>query len=595
MVSLTTGDVASKDIQKDLTYAAESDKKVITEFVDNRLSTQNIHFHDPLTKRKTKTFSSLYSTDAKLEIKSKSVKPDRDIFRHIILSMESGREVNIDELLEKELCAVPLSLAKTDSVLRATNKADLATILQAGATETELRPSSMRTCTIIDGMALVRAMGKPQHASTFGEYADVFTQRVTSNLDGNFTRVDIVFDWYQQNSIKNRTRTKRSTTQQKVRTIVNRDVRLPVNWNSFIEMNENKANLTQFLSTELENHVQHYEDQVVISGGFEDPEKVTSTAGIDVSHLQATHEEADTRILLHAADATAKGYERLIIQCRDTDVLVLLLVFANQLSQGIWMKAGTAKKPRYIKVHAIALPNEILKGLLAFHAITGCDTTSQFTGHGKRTTWKVFLQYPHLLHNFAEDDVPSPASISLAEEFVCKLYDNKTTSKSIQEVCCALFRKLKANVDSLPPTEDALSLHIMRAHYQTRIWKQSMVAHPKLPLPINSGWHMVDGVLVPQLLTKEPIQAKCLPLTVCGCKESGSQCNSRHCLCRRRGMFCSGACGCARAAWCKNILDIEETNDEETDLELDVVIQPPEKSPSQRRSLLGSAHPSTSH
>ena len=34
------------------------------------------------------------------------------------------------------------------------------------------------------------------------------------------------------------------------------------------------------------------------------------------------------------------------------------------------------------------MPNEMLNGLLAFHAITGCDTTSQFTRIGKRTAWK---------------------------------------------------------------------------------------------------------------------------------------------------------------------------------------------------------------
>ena len=30
--------------------------------------------------------------------------------------------------------------------------------------------------------------------------------------------------------------------------------------------------------------------------------------------------------------------------------------------------------------------------LPAFHAVTGCDTLSQFAGHGKVTTWKVFKQ-----------------------------------------------------------------------------------------------------------------------------------------------------------------------------------------------------------
>lgn len=82
----------------------------------------------------------------------------------------------MDELLQNELCAVPRSFATAASVLRPTNKADLATILQAGAKETELSPSALRTCAIIDGMALVRAIGKPQNVSTFGDYADEFTQ-----------------------------------------------------------------------------------------------------------------------------------------------------------------------------------------------------------------------------------------------------------------------------------------------------------------------------------------------------------------------------------------------------------------------------------
>lgn len=55
---------------------------------------------------------------------------------------------------------------------------------------------------------------------------------------------------------------------------------------------------------------------------IDDPEKVASAAETDVSQLHAIHEEADTRILRHAVDATAKGYERLIIsaQCTETQM-----------------------------------------------------------------------------------------------------------------------------------------------------------------------------------------------------------------------------------------------------------------------------------
>ena len=156
LVSLTTGDVASEDILNDLTHAAETGKQMVTELVKKRMSTMNTNFHNSLTRRKLKTFSNLYRTDSKLgKLKSKCVKPDRDIFRCIIVSMDSGREVNIDVPLQEELCAIPLSLATTESVLRPTSKAVLATILQAGAKETGLSPSLVRTCTIIDGMALV--------------------------------------------------------------------------------------------------------------------------------------------------------------------------------------------------------------------------------------------------------------------------------------------------------------------------------------------------------------------------------------------------------------------------------------------------------
>jgi len=54
-------------------------------------------------------------------------------------------------------------------------------------------------------------------------------------------------------------------------------------------------------------------------------------------------EEADTWIVLHAADATRRGYERMIVCCRDTDVLLLLCVSSNYLSNEVWVKAGTKK------------------------------------------------------------------------------------------------------------------------------------------------------------------------------------------------------------------------------------------------------------
>ena len=80
------------------------------------------------------------------------------------------------------------------------------------------------------------------------------------------------------------------------------------------------------------------------------------------------------------------------------------------------------------------LPAEILESLLTFHAMTRCDTTSQFTGIGEMTAWQVLEQYSHLFNKLGEHEIPSRAAVSVVEEFVCTPYESKSTTKSIQMV-----------------------------------------------------------------------------------------------------------------------------------------------------------------
>ena len=70
------------------------------------------------------------------------------------------------------------------------------------------------------------------------------------------------------------------------------------------------------------------------------------------------------------------------------------------------MKAGTKKRPRMIRIHDIRLDEDIRQGLLAFHALTGCDTMSQFAGITKKSAWKVFVKAPHLMHTLGRDQTP---------------------------------------------------------------------------------------------------------------------------------------------------------------------------------------------
>ena len=103
------------------------------------------------------------------------------------------------------------------------------------------------------------------------------------------------------------------------------------------------------------------------------------------------HEEADTRMLLHVRDTLLYGsHTEQLIRTNDSDVLVLavssitrvkhvkraLICFWNMTTISIW----------YIAAHQIARQ----------HALTGSDTTFVFHGHGKKSAWNIWQQYPEV-------------------------------------------------------------------------------------------------------------------------------------------------------------------------------------------------------
>ena len=102
-----------------------------------------------------------------------------------------------------------------------------------------------------------------------------------------------------------------------------------------------------------------------------------------------THEEVDTRLLLHALDAQ-RCYQHIKIRNNDTDVVVLAVSSFRIIdAEHLWVAYGTGKTLKYIHQIASMLTQEEAEALPLFQAITGCDTVSYFCGCGKRTTWEV--------------------------------------------------------------------------------------------------------------------------------------------------------------------------------------------------------------
>ena len=249
---------------------------------------------------------------------------------------QRGRDIHIDSLLQQELCPVPLALANTDGTLRATNKSQLFPILEKGdVSMTSLPASDTPTCTIVDGMALIQAMGKAKEIKTFGEYAEHFVRAKNNNFQSPCTRVDVVFDCYKEYSIKGAVRKRRTGKDRGIRCeIRNKDLKMPENWKSFIDINGNKVSLSKLLRDELLKDTRKPTEELIVSDRY-NGEAASSMNG-KMHHLFSFQEEADSRMILHALEAKAKGYDRIIISSSDTDVLLLLIAFHKLAFEALW-------------------------------------------------------------------------------------------------------------------------------------------------------------------------------------------------------------------------------------------------------------------
>ena len=107
-----------------------------------------------------------------------------------------------------------------------------------------------------------------------------------------------------------------------------------------------------------------------------------------------SHEEADSRMLLHVTHAAQHGRHQVLIRTVDTDVVVLAVFAITYLPAGceLWVAFGTSKSFRYMAANqiAVSLGPEMSCALPLFHALTCCDTVSSFAGHGKKTAWSTW-------------------------------------------------------------------------------------------------------------------------------------------------------------------------------------------------------------
>ena len=216
----------------------------------------------------------------------KTVKADRKLLQRLLNAVTAGRTVEMGTILKHELSPVPLSLAKHGGDMNPTQESELINVLADGIpTPSPIPEANMKTCVMIDGHGMIQALGKPHECQTFGDYADILLNNVTSHLRCHTTRVDVVFDRYTgQQSIKAVPKSMRVGKKRLIRKVIDgRNVPLPQVWSNFIASDENKADLARFLT------------EIIVTKGTDLPQQCELVTGGGFScatHARSTESES---------------------------------------------------------------------------------------------------------------------------------------------------------------------------------------------------------------------------------------------------------------------------------------------------------------
>ena len=134
-------------------------------------------------------------------------------------------------------------------------------------------------------------------------------------------------------------------------------------------------------------------------------ETVLSNRNISLTTFEpCNHPVADTRIILHLAHASEHGHTAAYIHTVDSDVVVLAVRYFSTFGLSeLWVRfhwkrpIGISQSMNYVQ--ALANSSHLLYPFST--VLTGCDTTSQFLGCGKKTAWTAWTSMLHLTGTLA--------------------------------------------------------------------------------------------------------------------------------------------------------------------------------------------------
>lgn len=584
LIHILTQRVFPQEIKVSLDSVAKVGQDLHNIFLDQRVYSNNIQFWDPLKKNCIKTCKTV-TKKVKIALKDKTlaIKTDLSLISRLLIASRSRPDIDLRyNLSNYEFSALPKSLFAVDgSMHHCLAKYKLIDALEsmevlhseddydnrdfATTPNVEENVQLQEAAAIVDGMALLHTYHKPNTVKTVLELGVSFSKYI-GNKFSNYSEVHVIFDSYRDNSLKKAMRDIRQKGSDPIQYKIRPETKIAsIPMNKLLAHDKTKDELTEFLSEHLRQFGLTHNKRFVMSWR----DTAASSHGIDVSSLSSTQEEADTKIILHAAYLSQKGTKTIHVFSPDTDVFILALRRYPQLSQDLAIFLGRGMK-RFVQLNPIyrALGPLKASALPGLHSLSGADVTGSFAGKGKLKWWKTFNSTSeNMLEALAKlgttqcltEDVRATL-----EAFICQLYIPNTSLTDIGAVRWLLFTQKQYEDEALPPTRFALDPALLRAHLQCFEWNQDLIQHPNNLPPSDFGWKKVDNTYEPVVCTKPCAPELILELCRCSCFQR--RC-APPCTCHSNGLRCTEMCRCeGHPDHCDNMGECGQSDDEDLGL-----------------------------
>jgi len=224
--NIITKVVMPAQIQKDVCSRDDIGQQEYARFVQERINTNEVSVWARMKKVQLKMWKSARkSVKHKLDDQVVEIKDNRSLFARMLIVARSRPEINLQECIgQHEFTSLPRALFKVSGeLLPCTDKSSLMAILEELPNKTgdDMQPEDTtnegtllppkKVVSVIDGMAVVQAMGKPSWIKTCAQWADHFTAILDSKCS-DYDEVHLVFDRYDlRTSLKESTHERRQS------------------------------------------------------------------------------------------------------------------------------------------------------------------------------------------------------------------------------------------------------------------------------------------------------------------------------------------------------------------------------------------------